>query len=103
MVCGAWLAIDRACTPSCCLTCKDCNWALSSAMLASTRLPMPLVRAADSFWAKSTWIENFFEPDDSFASAAAPLLSEVWIPAPIVDAAACVEIDAPEDRVTIEP
>ena len=76
MACGAWLAIDRACMPSCCLTCSDCNRALSCAMLASTRLPMPAVRVSDSFWVKVDWIENFAEPDDSLASAELTLVSE---------------------------
>jgi hypothetical protein len=40
---GAWLAIDRACAPSCCLTCRACSFADSFARSASTRLPMPLV------------------------------------------------------------
>ena len=34
---GAWLAMDRACTPSCCLVCSAVSWALSVAMLASIR------------------------------------------------------------------
>jgi hypothetical protein len=48
MICGDWFAIDKACTPSCCLTCKDCNIALSVAISASTRLPIPVVRLSDN-------------------------------------------------------
>src|SRR6201994_314740 len=77
-VCGAWLAIARAWTPSCCLTCSDCSMALSCAMLASTRLPMPAVKVSDSFWVNVAWIENFAAPDDSLARAELTLVSEVW-------------------------
>src|SRR6201991_4175601 len=77
MVCGAWLAIDRACTPNCCLTCNDWRLALSSAILASTRLPMPVVSVSDSFWVKVAWIENFAAPADNLASAPLTFESEV--------------------------
>src|SRR6478752_4436680 len=103
MVCGAWLAIDRAWTPSCCLTCKDCSMALSCAMLASTRLPMPAVRVSDSFCEKVAWIENFAAPDDSLARAELTLVSEVWIVATRVEALDWVEIVAVDFKVTIEP
>jgi hypothetical protein len=59
---GAEFAIDSACTPSCCLTCKEFNCALSVAMSASTKLPMPVVRAVDNCWTKVAWIENFDAP-----------------------------------------
>src|ERR1700748_2170334 len=103
MVCGAWLAIDSAWMSSCCFTCRDCNLALSCAMLASTRLPMPDVRVSDSFWAKVAWIENFAAPDDSLARAELTLVSEVWIVATSVEALAWVEIVAVDFRVTIDP
>src|SRR3984885_5238263 len=103
MVCGAWLAIARAWTPSCCLTCSDCNRALSCAMLASTRLPMPVVSTSDNFWAKVAWIENFAAPADSLASAELTLVSEVWIVAIKAEALAWVEIVAVDLMVTIEP
>src|SRR3954462_13690130 len=92
MVCGCWLAIDSACTPSCCLTCSDWSLALSLAMLASTRLPIPAVSVSDSFWAKVAWIENFAAPADNLASAALTLVREFWIVATKVDALAWVEI-----------
>src|SRR5579885_2414108 len=41
MICGALFAIERACTPSCCFVCRAVSCALSLAMSASTRLPMP--------------------------------------------------------------
>src|SRR3982751_1907357 len=91
MVCGAWLAIDKAWMPSCCLTCSDCNRALSWAMLASTRLPMPAVRVSDSFWVKEAWIENLAAPDDSLARAELTLVSELWITVIRAEALACVE------------
>jgi len=72
-------------------------------MLASTRLPIPLVSASDSFWAKPIWIENFFEPDDSLARAESTLVNDAWRADTMVDAAAWVEIDAPVETVTIEP
>ena len=80
--------------PSCCLTCSDCNVALSCAMLASTRLPMPVVSVSDSFWAKVAWIENFAAPADNLARAELTLVSEVWIVAIRVEAFAWVEIVA---------
>src|ERR1700754_1328817 len=103
MVCGAWLAIDRACTPSCCLTCKDCSIALSCARLASTRLPIPVVRVSDSFWTKVPWIENFAAPDDNLASAALTLVSELWIVATRDEALAWVEMVEVDFIVTIVP
>src|ERR1700722_9917475 len=103
MVCGAWLAIDKACTPSCCLTCSDWSWWLSSAMLASTRLPMPAVGVSDNFWVKVAWIENFAAPADNLASAELTLVSEVWITLIRAEALAWVETVAVEDKVTIEP
>ena len=89
--------------PSCCLTCKACNDALSCAMLASTRLPMPAVRVSDSFWVNVAWIENFAAPDDNLAKAASTLVREVWIVATNVDAELMVEIEAAVAMVTIEP
>ena len=86
MVCGAWFAIDRAWMPSCCLTCSDWSAALSFAMLASTSWPIPAVSVSDSFWLKPAWIENFFTPDESLASAAFTLVSEDWSVATSVDA-----------------
>src|SRR6185312_5465804 len=68
--------------------------ALSCAMLASTRLPIPAVSVSDSFWAKVAWIENFAAPDDSLARAELTLVSEAWIVATRVDALAWVEIVA---------
>src|SRR3984885_4477444 len=91
MVCGAWLAIARAWMPSCCLTCSDCNLALSCAMLASTRLPIPAVRVSDSFWVKVAWIENFAAPDDSLARAELTLVREAWITPIRAEALAWVE------------
>src|SRR5579883_2206558 len=103
MVCGAWLAIDRAWMPNCCLTCKDCSIALSWAMLASTRLPMPWTRVSDIFCTKVPWIENFAAPDDNLASAALTLVSEVWIVATRAEAFAWVEMVAVVFTVTIVP
>src|ERR1700742_229470 len=103
MVCGAWLAIDRAWTPSCCLTCSDCSIALSCAMLASTRLPMPVVSVSDSFWVKVAWIENFAAPADNLASAEFTLVSEVWIVLINADALAWVEIEDVASSVTMLP
>src|ERR1700754_4675433 len=103
MVCGAWLAMDRAWMPSCCLTCSDWRRALSWARLASTRLPIPVVRVSDSFWAKVAWIENFAAPDDSLARAELTLVSEAWIVATRADALAWVETVAVDFRVTTEP
>src|SRR5664279_3043654 len=94
MVCGAWLAIDRACTPSCCLTCKDCSNALDFARSASTRLPIPAVSVSASFWLKVAWIENFFAPDDSLASEEFTLVSDFCRVATRVEALAEVEIVA---------
>src|SRR5580692_6583748 len=103
MDCGDWLAIDSAWIPSCCLTCSDCNVALSCAMLASTRLPIPAVRVSDSFWAKVAWIENFAAPADNLASAPLTLVREVWSVAIRAEALAWVEIVAVDFNVTIEP
>src|ERR1700761_5068459 len=103
MVCGAWLAIDSAWIPSCCFTCRACRLALSCAMLASTRLPMPCVRVSDSFCEKVAWIENFAAPDDSLAKAELTLVSEDWIVATRVEALAWVEIVDVAFKVTIEP
>src|ERR1700761_9052465 len=103
MVCGAWLAIDRAWTPSCCLTCNDCSIALSCAMLASTRLPIPAVSVSESFWVKVAWIENFAAPADNLAKAELTLVSEVWMVAIRAEALVWVEIVAVDFRVTIEP
>src|SRR5471030_2134604 len=100
MVCGAWLAIDRAWMPNCCLTCKDCNDALSCAMLASTRLPMPVVSVSDRFWVKVAWIENFAEPDDNLAKAESTFVSEVWMVLIRAEALAWVEIEAAAEIVT---
>src|SRR3954462_13854075 len=103
MVCGPWLAMDRACTPSCCLTCRAWRVALSCARLASTRLPMPAVRVSDSFWEKVAWIENFAAPEDNLARAELTLVSEAWIVATKVEAFDWVEIVAVDFRVTIAP
>src|SRR5471030_973557 len=77
--------------------------ALSCAMLASTRLPMPSVRVSDSFWLKVAWIENFAAPDDNLARAESTLVSEVWITLIKADALAWVEIVAVLAIVTMEP
>src|SRR5436190_195509 len=103
MVCGAWLAMDRAWMPSCCLTCSDCNRALSCAILASTRLPMPAVRVSDNFWVKVAWIENFAAPDDSLARAELTLVSEVCSTPIKAEALTWVETVAVDLRVTIAP
>src|SRR3954470_9776560 len=89
--------------PSCCLTCSDWSLALSEAMLASTRLPIPWVRVSDSFWAKVAWIENFAAPDDSLAKAELTLVSELWIVATRAEALAWVEMVEVDFTVTIEP
>src|SRR3984885_12618606 len=77
--------------------------ALSCAMLASTRLPMPVVRVSDSFWVNVAWIENFAAPDDSLARAELTLVSEVWMVAIRAEALAWVEIVDVVLIVTIEP
>src|SRR5471030_1024696 len=77
--------------------------ALSEAMLASTRLPMPAVRVSDSFWAKVAWMENFEAPADNLARAELTLVSEVWIVAIRVEAFTWVEIVAVLFRVTMAP
>ena len=71
--------------------------------MASTRLPIPVVRVSDSFWANVAWIENFAAPDDSLARAELTPVSEVWIVATRVEALAWVEIVAVDFKVTIEP
>src|SRR6201991_3748707 len=77
--------------------------ALSCAMLASTRLPIPAVRVSDSFWAKVAWIENFAAPDDNLASAELTLVSEVWMVATRADARAWFEIVLVVLIVTMDP
>jgi hypothetical protein len=77
--------------------------ALSVAMLASTRLPMPVVSASESCDTKFDWIENFAEPLDSFDRAESTLTSELSIVATMVDAFDCVEMVAVELTETIEP
>src|SRR6201994_2285234 len=72
-------------------------------MLASTRLPIPVVRVSDSFWANVAWIENFAAPDDSLARAELTLVSEVWIVATRAEALAWVEMVLVVFTVTIEP
>src|SRR6201995_5025638 len=89
--------------PSCCLTCSDCSEALSCAMFASTRLPMPVVSVSDRFWANVDWIENFAAPADNLARAALTLVSEDWIVATKVEALDWVEMEAVEAKVTTEP
>src|SRR5579862_53173 len=101
--CGDWLAMESAWTPSCCLTCRDCSSALSLAMSASTRLPTPVVSVSESFDAKPSWIENFFEPAESCASAESTFSSDCWMTEIIVEAPPWVEIEAPVEIVTIEP
>src|SRR5438874_13033862 len=103
MVCGDWLAMDSAWMPRCCLTCSDWSLALSCAMLASTRLPIPATRVSDSFWAKVAWIENFAAPDDNFARDELTLVSEVWIVATKAEALAWVEMVEVVFTVTIVP
>src|ERR1700748_2114008 len=103
MVCGDWLEMDRAWMPSCCLTCSDWSLALSWAMLASTRLPMPVVRVSDSFCEKVAWIENFAAPEDNWARAELTLVSEAWMVATSVEALAWVEIVAGYFKVTMLP
>ncbi len=100
---GAEFAIDRACTPSCCLTCKDCNIALSVAMLASTKLPMPVVNVDDSCVTKDDWIENFATPLDREASAASTFVKDDSTVEIIVDAFDWVEIEPVVAIVTILP
>src|SRR6478672_4397831 len=95
--------MERACTPSCCLTCSDCNRALSCAMLASTRLPIPAVKVSDSFWVKVAWIENLAAPDDSLARAELTLVSEAWITLIRAEALAWVETVEVDFKVTIVP
>src|ERR1700679_1665127 len=95
--------MDRAWTPSCCLTCKDCSSALSLAMSASTRLPTPLVSVSESLPAKPSWIENFFDPAESCASEESTFSSDCWMTETMVEAPAWVEIDAPVEIGTIEP
>ena len=46
-VCGAWLASDSACVPSCWRICSDCSCADSCARLASTSAPRPAFSAVD--------------------------------------------------------
>src|ERR1700689_2469337 len=87
--------------PSCCLTCRDCNIALSLAILASTRLPMPAVRVSDSLLTKVAWIENFAEPADNCARAESTLVSELWIVVIMDEAFACVETVPVDVKVTI--
>ena len=58
MLCGPALAIDNAWTPSCCLICSEVKFALSSARLASTRLPTPTLRMSTSWVVKSVWIST---------------------------------------------
>ena len=50
------MAIAKAWTPSCCLICSEVKFALSSARLASTRLPTPTFRMSISWVVKSVWI-----------------------------------------------
>src|SRR3954464_2576276 len=77
--------------------------ALSCAMLASTRLPMPAVRVSDSFWVKVAWIENFAAPDDNLARAELTLVSDAWITVIMAEALAWVETVDVVFKVTIEP
>src|ERR1700760_4776668 len=72
-------------------------------MLASTRLPIPVVRVSDSFCEKVAWIENFAAPDDNWARAELTLVSEVWMVATSVEALAWVEIVAVDFKVTMVP
>src|SRR5581483_3675596 len=72
-------------------------------MLASTRLPIPVVRVSDSFWAKVAWMENLAAPDDSFAKAALTAVSEDWMVATKVEAFAWVEIVDVADTLTMPP
>ena len=44
---GAWLAIDSACMPSCCLVCNAVKLALSFAISALTKFPMPCVNESE--------------------------------------------------------
>src|ERR1700761_197026 len=103
MVCGAWVAIGSAWIPRCCFHCRACRLALSCAMLASTRLPIPAVMVSDSFCEKVAWIENFAEPDDNWAKAELTLVSEVWMVEIIAEALVRVETEPVDFRVTIEP
>src|SRR3954470_13280435 len=77
--------------------------ALSCAMLASTRLPMPAVKVSDSFWVKVAWIENLAAPDDSLASAELTLVSEVCSTPIKAEALTWVETVEVDFKVTIEP
>src|SRR5665213_1973518 len=72
-------------------------------MLASTRLPMPVVRVSESFWVKVAWIENFWAPADSCARAELTWESEAWIVVIRADALAWVEIVLVLEMVTIVP
>src|ERR1700761_9403244 len=89
--------------PSCCLTCSDCSEALSCAMFASTRLPMPVVSVSDRFWANVAWIENFAAPADNLARAELTLVSEDWMVAIKAEALVWVEIVLVFLMVTIVP
>src|SRR5580693_8091618 len=72
-------------------------------MLASTRLPIPVVRVSDSFWVNVAWIENFAEPADNLASAELTLTSEAWIVAIRAEALVWVEIEAVDLMVMMDP
>src|SRR4051794_41680479 len=72
-------------------------------MLASTRLPIPVVRVSDSFWEKVAWIENFVAPEDNLAMAELTLVSEAWMTATRVEALAWVDTVAVDFNVTMAP
>ena len=65
------LAIDSAWMPSCCLVCRACNFALSLARSASTRLPTPASRLSCSLPTKPRCEASDFDPVPSVESALA--------------------------------
>ena len=75
--CGAWFAMERAWTPSCCLVCSDWRVALSLARSASTRLPTPAVIVSCSLPTKVMWFCRAVDDVPSLARAAETLLIDV--------------------------
>src|SRR3569833_882781 len=77
IACGAWLAMERAWTPSCCLVCSAWSVALSLARSASTRLPMPVCRVSESLDTKFSCVVSALDLVPSWASEALTLLLQV--------------------------
>src|SRR6266700_4229502 len=100
---GAAFAIERAWMPNCCLTCSDWSLALSVAMSASTRLPIPAFSVSTSLEMNCSWIENFFTPEANLANAALTFWIERLIVPTMVEALAAVEIVEVLFTVTMEP